>query len=541
MKRDEIDDRYDAGNEDSFSTGMDSLFFQEAVKGRVEANEMFVHYFVNDEMEVDFPQIASEFLLHIGPKRNEYADMMFATDSMDVMSPMDAMSVKIMNMIFGAYQDEDPYTVELIRCMYKTYYRSEYKSLKRFHTISYDELCAFENDWEPIEETMVRILTVAPAFGIEPMGDTAMAYIRIHDYYQDIFSGCYPLVPDYFTLPEENFRKNQEEAEKVYPNLESPDPIGERNYKRYSRIERFTAKAFAYYGMVKDYDAECDMGIGGLSRDFAITKTILESAYPKKTFTENEVRLFLRIFRLIKAFSTQLKDFNEDLDIVLGREYDFRFEESKWKPIEEKKGNVSEPAKKEEPLTTKLLSHKEQDSNLSQMELQIEELQKALQSKERKLQQVQTMYQDLRRQMKEMEIDEDKYQEVHEELVNLRNFAYGLTEEDIQVSKVDLTTMEDAIRDKKIIIIGGHNNWTSQLKQKFPAWRFMRPNISVASDPHTVIGADHVYFFTDTICHSTYGIFIHLVREKKIPFGYIHSTNIEKNIRQIYGDVKSAK
>ena len=144
MRRDEIDDRYDAGNEESFSTGMDSLFFQEAVKGRVEANEMFVHYFVNDEMEMDFPQIASEFLLHIGPKRNEYADMMFATDSMDVMSPMDAMSVKIMNMIFGAYQDEDPYTVELIRRMYKTYYRSEYKSLKRFHTISYDELCAFE-------------------------------------------------------------------------------------------------------------------------------------------------------------------------------------------------------------------------------------------------------------------------------------------------------------------------------------------------------------------------------------------------------------
>ena len=45
--------------------------------------------------------------------------------------------------------------------------------------------------------------------------------------------------------------------------------------------------------------------------------------------------------------------------------------------------------------------------------------------------------------------------------------------------------------------------------------------------------ADFVYFFTDTISHCTYYQLINAVRERGIPFVYIHGINLERNIMQI--------
>ena len=50
-------------------------------------------------------------------------------------------------------------------------------------------------------------------------------------------------------------------------------------------------------------------------------------------------------------------------------------------------------------------------------------------------------------------------------------------------------------------------------------------------------GADMVYFFTDYLSHSTYGRFVRLVRENRIPFGYIHTVNVESLVRQVFEDL----
>ena len=47
-------------------------------------------------------------------------------------------------------------------------------------------------------------------------------------------------------------------------------------------------------------------------------------------------------------------------------------------------------------------------------------------------------------------------------------------------------------------------------------------------------GTEKVYFFTNHLSHCTYGKYIALIREHKIPFGYLHSVNIETMINQIY-------
>ena len=58
-----------------------------------------------------------------------------------------------------------------------------------------------------------------------------------------------------------------------------------------------------------------------------------------------------------------------------------------------------------------------------------------------------------------------------------------------------------------------------------------------AFDGIIVRKADKVYFFTDTISHSTYYRYVNVCREHKVPFGYIHGVNTDTNVRQIYREM----
>ena len=101
--------------------------------------------------------------------------------------------------------------------------------------------------------------------------------------------------------------------------------------------------------------------------------------------------------------------------------------------------------------------------------------------------------------------------------------------------------MEQLISEERIVIIGGHSNWTYKLRNRFRNWVFLDPKTSGSVDGNLLNKADRVFFFTEIISHSTYYRFIKLVREREIPFGYIHSINIENNIRQIYKEVTAEK
>ena len=108
--------------------------------------------------------------------------------------------------------------------------------------------------------------------------------------------------------------------------------------------------------------------------------------------------------------------------------------------------------------------------------------------------------------------------------------------EEPPITEESLEKKEKAIADKNIVIIGGHVNWLNKLKKRFPNWMFIPTENYKTVDGKMLDGKDRVYFFTDHLSHVTYGKFIAVVRERKIPFGYLGSLNIEKMIRQIYED-----
>ncbi|MCC8138454.1 MAG: hypothetical protein LIO76_10475 [Clostridiales bacterium] len=121
------------------------------------------------------------------------------------------------------------------------------------------------------------------------------------------------------------------------------------------------------------------------------------------------------------------------------------------------------------------------------------------------------------------------------ELHALREHVYKLTEEET-VPPASIADMERAIAEKKIVIIGGIDSWSNRLKGKFGNWKFISTDVSAIADLKVFDGADRTYFFTDYLAHRTYVGYVSALRERGLPFGYIHSTNYENNVKQIYED-----
>jgi hypothetical protein len=101
--------------------------------------------------------------------------------------------------------------------------------------------------------------------------------------------------------------------------------------------------------------------------------------------------------------------------------------------------------------------------------------------------------------------------------------------------------MKAQIADLDIVIIGGHINWINKMKKEFPKWMFIASDAYKTVDGKMLEGKDRVYFYTDYISHVTYGKFIAAVRERKIPFGYLGTYNMDNIIRQIYDDLEEMR
>ncbi len=147
-----------------------------------------------------------------------------------------------------------------------------------------------------------------------------------------------------------------------------------------------------------------------------------------------------------------------------------------------------------------------------------------------------TLYEEAREKADAYESSRAEYEASRKELTALRNHIFNITEDDVEEEEdqVLLERMKRAIADKKIMIIGGHENWQKRLRKSFPKWKFVAASDNLGLD--TIEGMDHIYFFTDFMSHALYYKFIGLMRRREMDWYYLHGTNIEKNVRQIYSE-----
>lgn len=130
----------------------------------------FLMDFITPDMFNDFALIEQDFLKKCRGKLDEFQQVgWYGETSFRTNRPLDAMQSAVMRLIYNGAKIGDDYCLELIKNLYKVYHKKEYNQLKRFRTISPDEIFSLtEDDYTDSDYPSVgRVMGMCPFMGIE--------------------------------------------------------------------------------------------------------------------------------------------------------------------------------------------------------------------------------------------------------------------------------------------------------------------------------------------------------------------------------------
>lgn len=526
------------------SPEMIGLFFKDAMnreEGKVApdttgADKFFIDGFLTDEMSYDFWVIARDFMKHHFPELAEYYRLsVYENDYAYQSDPERALQIRILSIMYNASKTGDPYAVELMKTLYKTYHKKEYNQLKRFKTISVNEIFSLSEDGSGGcgYSEMGRILGMCAIYGIQMDEKCSILYLLLErnreewDEEEEV---------SFFNFKEGLFRECMTQVEKWQEEEKGKHYLDQA--EKYWKVQRFADLCLEYQSYPSDFIYRCNKRYSGTKMLFAQTLALLKSAFPKERFTYEDVQLYAHICQEIEAIVNVCDDYEDNIAELFGIRRD-RHEsdgtECLFKP--ESIVYTGKPQKKApvKPINVAPVANGEaKDEDYLQ---EIAELRRRLREKEQESRHFKAQYDQVNASLKEARELIAKYENDREELIALRNHVYNLSEEVPAIETEKLEDMMSEIAMRNIAIVGGHVNWTNKLKKQFPNWKFFDANISRINEGKLLEGVDKVYFYTDHLSHGTYDKYIALVRENHIPFGYLHAVNVETMVRQIYGEI----
>ena len=498
-------------------------------------DSIFLEHFVTIQMSDDFSLIARDFLLHEFQNVKEHEMVRFLEPDSRTDWPERMFHKYVLNMMMNAVNYGSVYTKNLFLYLYKTYYRKEYQQIKRFNKLSIGELMGLAtNDRGDISHiAFARILAISKMFGIDIRPECDFIYLFLNDLHErHIFE------PDWGFMDEmtDLYAEGLNEVEKYF---ESEEEMYDLRYK----YESFIETVLQSEGYVEDYVMLCNESDSGIEDRIARTINILKRIYKDKQFTKDEIMMFASIMEAVDALMSVVDDVDNKLnDVIYGEKGTDYYEE--YPPLfkaEEVMKGKPEPAKQIKPEKDKAPA---KDENLDAPKYKEETLIADIDALHRKIHEQEGNIKVLRgeiaeyrklaeenRKLKE-QLDSD-----HKELTALREHVYSLTEDDESVSTVSVDKMKEYLNSLRVIIVGGHSNWRQKMKQEFKDWVYIEPTVSGTLEASVVDKADFVYFFTDTISHSTYFKYMNVVKEHGVDFGYIHGVNIDNTIRKMYREL----
>lgn len=509
----------------------------------LSADKLFLEDFVTEEMSWEFGRIAYEFLKHRFDRLDEFDRVAwYDNTSADKSDSESAFQLRVLNLIYNGTKLQDQYCIDLMKYLYKTFHKKEYKQLKRFSKISASELLSLSDDEYGSSITvMSRILCMCPILGIELDDRCSVFYLILDKKMAEIEA---ERDVEYLVIPKEMFQEclatvlDWEDAEEESNSQKKGRKHG-LVYEKLWDMQRFINMYLSYEGFSSEFIFNEDFMMRMPSQLLARTLAILKLAYPKREFTYEDVQTYAQITRLLYGITTHIEEEDLRLCSLLGLDTDYYEDEDMeflFDPnaVQDRKETQKKPA----PCTVNIAPVKKESANADEYLAEIAALRNELQRMKKENNALKSELSQTNVRMREMQQYVADMENDKEELIALRNAMYALSEEYIEPAKETLDEMRAFIKEKKVVIIGGNDNWTKKLKTEFPEWKFVSPNASGNIDKWLVNYADMVYFFTDTLCHGNYYRFVQLMREKGIPYSYMHGVNIANNITQIYTDLK---
>ncbi len=496
----------------------------------------FVDFFINDEMREDFPLIARDFYVHEFaniPKHQdvEYFDIEAGEDWPELM-----FNRFTLGLMMNAVNSGSEYTKALFLYLHKTYYKKEYRTLKRFSKMSLSELLALAKPEGRIHlyyANLSRILCIAPMYGIKFDVKCHVVYGILNEFINKFgLSVGYSFDEDVG----DSFKDCRKEIDERFDQ--------KKLYSLDAKMSKFLGNVFQWLGYSPEYADWCDENDRGVEDRLAIALSILKKTFPKsnREYSAEELTLYGMILHCASAMTCNSSWLAETLrTLAYGESGTFYYDEfpSMFHPEDVQVKTSRSENNKTKRQVKDFVEHAGADECRHDESVLIEEVDKL----RRKVHKLESDNSTLRAGLAEKRRLEEESKDIRKqleaskrELAVLRNYVYKLTESDNPITDKTIESMKETIACYRIVIVGGHSNWLSKMKKEFPDWIFVNPKTGGSTDVSIVDKADYVYFFTDTISHSTYHQFMNVIRERKINFGYIHGVNIEKNIRDIYVD-----
>lgn len=502
-------------------------------------DSLFLDCFITDAMRDDFSLIARDFLIHEYANINDHEMVEYLSLDIGDLWPEKLLERFILNLMMNAVNSGSEYARNLFLYLHKVYYRKEYRQLKKFSTLSGSELMALssrpDRGMSPV--TMARILVISRMSGIKIGLDCNFMYLFLNDYVKDmeeeekrdwkIFEEVADLYKDSFDEVDSLFKDHDE------------------MFDLYAKYNRFEVILLRSMGLDDDFIPLCNSDDDGLPRRLGRTLAVLRKTYKDREFTKEEIIQYSALYEAVSAAMCCMLDMKDKLGEVIYGERGTDFYENFppfFKADEVQKGQTGTGGSTPKDKTVKKTDEvKEEGPQYKEETLlaEIDMLHRKIHEREGNIKGLRTDLAGYQKLVEENRQLREQIESEHKELAALREHVYGLTEDDREAQKsVPVDEMKSFLKDLRIIVIGGHSNWQQKMKQEFPNWTYIDATVSGTLDSSVVDKADRVYFFTDTISHSTYFKYMNVVKERNVDFGYIHGVNIENNIRQMYRELK---
>ena len=493
------------------------------------AERLFLEYFVNDEMSHDFPLIARDFLLHEYNNIKDHEDIEYVNVARGSDWPDRVFNRFVLNLMMNAVKSGSKYAQDLFRSLYKTYYKKEYNTLKKFSIISSEEILTLakpDRSNPSYYANLARILCISNISEIQINRDCNYIYAYLNEVSRkmdELWNHSYEEVAG------DAYKECLQEIDEKYD--------VNRLYSLDAKASQFLGKSLRWMGYCPEYVEICDDNEMELVERLALTLSILRKTFPKKELSEEDIVLYGTIFHTVSALTRNADWLVDQLGIMAyGEKYTdfYDLNPSLFKPAEVDKSSIVPESTEKEPPKPQVIekSHYNEDTPLAELDI----LRRKLHKYENDNNSLRKELAESKKQAEEKKAIVERLDTANRELAALRSHVYNLTEEESE-SKISLDEMRNKLSEFRIVIIGGHPNWVNKLKKEFPDWVFISPKASGTSNVDIVDRADYVYFFTEMMGHPVYFQFMNVVRERKVAFGYIHDVNIEKNVKQIYREL----
>lgn len=494
----------------------------------------FLISFLTPKMGDDFPVIERDFLNKCRTKLDEFnAVGWYGVADVTYNNPIQTLHANILRLIYNGAKSKDEYCLELIKSLYKIYHKKEYGQLKRFKRLSGDDLVSLsEGSGNPISDKMAtaRILAMAGFMDIDIDDRCSLFYYLLEDE-REMYMSAMDKHTDTNTVSEKKYYEYGDMLEKWISESKKTS-ASKAIDKSYVETERFIAECFKQHGFSDDYMQICTDFDGSRAEELIYTLAVLKMINPRKEYTLDDVYVYSGFERLITAFTDIISDYDYEVGFLLGDQLD----EAEMEDVLFNPANITYKEKLVGKQPTRYVNIAPVSNDSASKEdflTEIDRLRGQLKEKEQYIKHIRDKYRASKQtadaaESKIVELEADR-----EELIALREFVFNL--EDKEVPQEDeLLKMKGVIAGKRIVIIGGHQNWHSKLKKMFPSWLLIHMDEFKTVTTSMLENKDYVFFYSDYIDHKSYNKCVAMVRENGIPFGYLHGVNPDIIITQVY-------